>query len=194
MSARGAASGQNGRMSRQPAGSRDFARGASVAALKGAVLIGLAVIVGVFLLQRVDTSNAGTPTTSVKSPHTTTSTTVHRSGTSTSAPTTTTVAAAPLKGPDQLRVLVLNGGAATGAAGQMRTKLEQVGYTNQPQASTWSGHHQTGNTIMCRANEQAAAVALSQQTALKSAHVVPFSSTLPSSVTPDVDCVVVVGA
>ena len=46
-------------MSRPSGGNGELARGASAAALKGAALIGLAVIVGVFLLQRVDTSKAG---------------------------------------------------------------------------------------------------------------------------------------
>ena len=59
MSANDAPSGQNGGMSRPSGGNGEFARGASAAAAKGAALIGLAVIVGVFLLQRVDTSNAG---------------------------------------------------------------------------------------------------------------------------------------
>jgi hypothetical protein len=180
-------------MNRPAGGPGDLARGASVAVVKGAALIGVAVIIGAFLLGRVGSSNAGSPTTSAKGPKTTTTTT-YRSSSTTTAPTTTTVQAAPAKTPAQLRLLVLNGGAATGQAGSMRTKLEQVGYTNQPQASTWTGHHQTGTTIMCRANEQAAAVALSQQTPLKAAQVVPFASNLPSSVTSDVDCVVVVGA
>ena len=52
-------SGQNGGMSRPPGDGGEFARGASAAVAKGAALIGLAVIVGVFLLQRVDTSTAG---------------------------------------------------------------------------------------------------------------------------------------
>ena len=176
-------------MSRQPGGSGEFARGASAAALKGAALIGLAVIVGVFLLQRVDTSNAGSPTTSVKRPKATTSTThTPRSSTSTS----TTVAAAPPKTPDQLRVLVLNGGAATGAAATLRTKLMQVGYTNQPQANTWTGHTQTGNSLMCKPGLDREKIALSQQTALQGVKVVDFAADAPF--TADVDCVVVVGA
>src|SRR5262245_31011152 len=110
----------------RPSGGGDFARGASSAALKGALLIGLAVIVGVFLLQRVDTSKAGSPTTTVKHPAATTTT---RPPTTTS---TSTLPETPMKTPDQLAVIVLNGGAPTGAANTMRTDLQQVGYTNQP--------------------------------------------------------------
>jgi hypothetical protein len=179
-------------MSRQAGGNGEFARGASTAALKGAALIGLAVIVGVFLLQRVDTSNAGSPTTAVKHPKTTTTSHPPRTSTSVSTSTSSTVAAAPLKKPDQLRVLVLNGGAASGAAATLRTKLMQVGYTNQPPANTWAGRHQTGNTLMCKPGLDREKIGLSQQTALQGVSVVAFDSQAPF--TADVDCVVVVGA
>jgi hypothetical protein len=174
-------------MNRPSGGGGDIARGAGSAALKGALLIGLAVIVGVFLLQRVDTSKAGSPTTTVKHPVETTTTRP--------APTTTTstVPTTPMKTPDQLRVLVLNGGAPTGAANTMRTDLQQVGYTNQPQANTWSGHQQTGNTLMCKPGFDREKVALSQQTPLQGAKVVDFP-TPPPPFSSDVDCVVVVGA
>ncbi len=178
-------------MSRPSGGNGEIARGASAAAAKGAVLIGLAVIVGVFLLQRVDTSNAGSATTPVRKPAKTTTTTrpPHTSSTTTS---TTTPAATP-KTPDQLRLLVLNGGAPSGTAATLRSKLQQVGYTNQPQASTWTGHSQSGISIMCKPGSQGAAVALSQQTALQGAKVVAFPTPAPPFST-DVDCVVVVGA
>ena len=147
--------------------------------MKGALLIGLAVIVGVFLLQRVDTSKAGSPSTTAKKPTATTS--------------TSTVPATPMKTPDQLKLIVLNGGAPTGAAAEMRTALQQVGYTNQPQANTWTGHHQTGDTLMCKEGFDREKVALSQQTPLQGASVVDFASP-PPPFSSDVDCVVVVGA
>lgn len=165
-----------------------MARGASAAAAKGAALIGLAVIVGVFLLQRTDTSTARSGSTPVHAVKTTT--TVHKSQATT---TSTTQPATPLKNPDQLRVLVLNGGAPTGAAAQLRTKLQQVGYTNQPQANTWTGHTQTGTSVMCKPGFDREKVALSQQSALQGAKVVAFPSPAPPS-SDAVDCVVVVGA
>jgi len=188
VSARGPANGQNEDMSRQSGASGDFARGASTAAAKGAVLIGLAVIVGVFLLQHVDTSNAGSSTTPLTSAKTTTTT---RPPSSTS--TSSTLPSTPPKPPDQLRVLVLNGGAASGAAAALRSQLEQVGYTNQPQANTWTGHQQNGNSIMCKTGLDREKVALSQQTALQGAKVVDFASPAPPF-SSDADCVVVVGA
>ena len=176
-------------MSRPSGGSGDFARGASAAAVKGAALIGLAVIVGLFLLQRVDTSTAGSSTTLVKPAKTTT--TAHSSQTTTT--TSTTLPTTPKKTPDQLKLLVLNGGAPTGAAKTLRTTLLQVGYTNQPQASTWTGHRQTGKTLMCRPGLDREQVALSQQTALQGAKIVPFPTPAPPF-SDGVDCVIVVGA
>ena len=189
MTPRGQPFWQNEGMSRQSGGSGELARGASAAALKGAALIGLAVIVGVFLLQRVDTSTAGSPKTPVKSPRTTT--TVHKPRTTTS--TSSTAPAAAAKTPDQVRVIVLNGGAASGAAATLRTKLQQVGYTNQQPANTWSGKHQTGNTLMCKAGFDREKIALSQQTALQGVRVVDFP-TPPPPFSADVDCVIVVGS
>jgi len=107
--------------------------------------------------------------------------------------TPTTQPATPQKTPDQLRLIVLNGGAPTGAAALLRTKLQQVGYTNQPQASTWAGHTQTGKTVMCKAGFAGEAVALSQQTALSGARVATFPTPAPPF-SADVDCVVVVGS
>ena len=162
-------------MSRPSGGNGEFARGASAAAAKGAALIGLAVIVGVFLLQRVDTSNAGS--SSLPSDTAKTTTTQHTS--KTTSTTSTTLPATPTKTPDQVKVIVLNGGAASGAAATLRTKLQSAGYTNQPQANTWTGHHQTGNTLMCKPGLDREKVALSQQTALQGAKVVDFASPAP---------------
>lgn len=188
MSARGESFGQNGEMNRPSGGNGDLARGAGAAAMKGAALIGLAVIVGVFLLQRADTNKVGSAAAPGTSPKTTT--TVRR--TSESTTTTTTQPANPPKKPDQLKVLVLNGGAPTGAAALLRTKLLQVGYTSQPPASTWTGHTQTGKAVLCKNGLAREAVALSQQTALSGAKVSAFPTPAPPNST-DVDCVVVVG-
>jgi len=175
-------------MSRPSGGNGELAGGASAAAAKGAALIGLAVIVGLFLLQRVDTSNTGAAT--IPGPKPTKSTTTTRPPTTT---TSTTRPSTPVKTPDQLKVLVLNGGAPSGTAAGIRTKLQQVGYTNQPPANTWAGHHQTGKTVMCKAGLDRESVALLQQTALQGAKPAAFPTPAPPFST-DVDCVVVIGA
>ena len=149
------------------------------------------IIIGVLLLQHVDSGKSGlaAPSTTV-APKTTTTTRPAESTTT----TVTTVAAAPAKTPDQVKTIVLNGGAAAGSAGNMHNQLQRAGYTNQGQANDWSGHQQTGDTVMCKPGltreATALAVAVGNGTPVK---VVDYSSSLPSFAT-SYDCVVVVGA
>ena len=173
----------------------EIARGAGFAAAKGALLIGLAVVIGVVLLQQVDGNGkaAGSTPPTTKAP-TVTSTTVAAGPTT----TVTTVAPLPTQSPAELRVIVLNGGAATGQARVMRTKLLGKGYTNQPDANNWAGRHQTGNTVMCRAGRDQEAAALA--VAVGGGSPVPIQA-FPTPSPPNSDgpgepaqCVVVVGA
>jgi hypothetical protein len=171
--------------------SGDVARGASFAAAKGALLIGLAVVIGIVLLQQVDNSStrpvgAATATTKPKKPKTTT--TVPPAGS-----TTTTVASTPAKTPAQLRVIVLNGGAASGLAAKMATTLKTQGYTNQPQdANNWTGHHQQGNSVLCKPAFPREALALAAAVG-QGTTVAAYPSNVPSVIQSDIDCIVVVG-
>jgi hypothetical protein len=190
-------------MSRPPTGPNggdaahgDASRGAGFAVAKGALLIGLAVIIGIVLLQQVDngkSSSAPAATTATTKPKTTT--TVHRT-----APTTTVTTAplAPIKTPDQLRVIVLNGGAAAGTARDMSMNtLKPAGYTNQADANNWSGHTQQGNSVMCNAGLDREAAALATVVGSGSAVPVQPVPTPPPPFAdgpPKVDCFVVVGA
>jgi LytR cell envelope-related transcriptional attenuator len=179
-------------MSRTPGSSNgDVARGASFAAAKGALLIGVAVVIGIVLLQQVDNDTkrpvgAATATTKPKTKPTTTTT-------SAGATTTTTVASAPAKSPAQLRVIVLNGGAASGLAAQMATHLKQVGYTSQPQdANNWTDHRQQGNSVLCKPAFQREAAALSLAVG-QGTTMAAYPSTPPAVIQSEVDCIVVVG-
>jgi hypothetical protein len=166
---------------------------AAPAAARGALLIGLAVLIGVFLLQQVDTNSAGAPASSSTKPKTTTT----RKKTTTTTPqgSTTTVASAPVKTPAQLRIIVLNGGAPSGTAGTLSANLKTAGYTNQPDDATdWSGHQQTGKSILCKNGLSREAVALTQVSYLSGATVGAFPTVLPTGVSSDVDCIVVIGA
>jgi hypothetical protein len=176
-------------MNPQPEGNGgDSARGAGVAAAKGALLIGIAVVIGIVLLQQMDSSDARSSTTTQPTkPKATTTTTVRP------AEPTTTVAQAPVKTPDQLAVIVLNGGAASGTAAEMSTSLRQAGYTNQTTANNWAGHTQNGNTVLCKPGRDREAVALSQQTALQGSEIETFPDPAPPF-SGDRDCVVVVGS
>jgi hypothetical protein len=165
-------------------------RGASSAALKGALLIGLAIIVGLFLLQRADDDPNTTASNGTTKPSAaTTTTTVPRETT-----TTSTVPASPPKTPAELSLIVLNGGAASGKAAEMSDALTTAGYTNQTPATNWD-KSQTGNSVLCKAGRQREAVALSQQTALQGSTIGTYPDPVPTPPVPaDNDCIVVVGA
>jgi LytR cell envelope-related transcriptional attenuator len=190
--------GQNARMSPAPTDPPNGgARGDGFNAAKGLAVIAVAIILGVVLLQTVHSSSARsatttTPTTRKPVAHTTTTTTPQSNST-----TATTAPTGPVKTPDQLRVLVLNGGAKAGAAKTMSQTLSQKGYTNQADANTWSSHHQSGNTVLCRAglDREAAALATTVGSGTP-VPISPFPATAPpfSAGPPPADCVVVVGA
>ena len=104
-----------------------MARGAGYAALLGALLIGVAVVIGIVLLQIGDNndngpaSTAGNKTTTTTK-HNTTTTTANTGPTGSTTPNPRT--------PAEVHVIVLNGGAAAGKAGDMTDALKLKGYTN----------------------------------------------------------------
>src|SRR5215471_519027 len=143
-------------MNRPSSGSSgsDVARGAGFAAAKGVLLIGLAVVIGIVLLQQVDrgsTSSAASTSTSTKPKTTTTAAAV-------TTTTTASTTAQPAKAPEELHIIVLNGGGVSGAALTMRTQLLQAHYTNSDTQNNWNGHTQNGNTVLCKAGMEREAV------------------------------------
>lgn len=184
-----APSGQNDPMSRQQSGGGgDVARGAGYAAFLGAALIGIAVIVGIVLLQVGDRNNSGPASASQPSPTTTTMPAVTSTTRKTQTSNTT-----PARAPSAVSLIVLNGGAASGKAGEMSQALKVKGYTNQGVPTDWSGHSQTGSSVYCRkglAREGSAlAIAVGSNTALHIGYPKP-----PPPSSSGHDCVVVVGA
>ena len=185
-------------MSRQPPGrnnSNNLARGAGFAAAKGAGLIAIAILIGIVLLNVVDTGEDVNPDDSSSESSDTTvptgETTVPTGETTVPAEDTT-----PPKTPAELVVFVVNGGAPQGAAGTMSDALKVDGYTNQPKgAADWIDHSQVGNTVMCRAGLEQEAAALA--TAVGDGTPVPVEAMVeppPTGTEPADDCVVVVGA
>jgi hypothetical protein len=101
-------------------------------ATRGAVLIGLAVVIGIVLLQVVDKGGGGggvSPPVSNGSDRSTTSTTGEGG-----------------RSPDQVRVLVLNGSGLANAAGTKANELRGDGYAI---AGTGNAPQQTGSTVAC---------------------------------------------
>jgi hypothetical protein len=190
-------------MSRQQRGNGrgEVARGAGYAAFLGAALIGVAVIIGIVLLQVGDQDAAG-PRGVGSTAKTTTSTTTKTSVHGTPATTTTGSTSAP-RTPSQVHLIVLNGGAASGQAAHMSQRLKLGGYTNIDDANTWSDHEQAGNTVYCRAGLQREGTALATMVPKEGTELVsgavtaPFSPSYPTPAPPftdGTDCVVVVGS
>ena len=162
------------------------ARGAGFAAAKGAGLIGLAVLIGIVLLNVVDDGSTKDSNSNSGSTGATTTTTAAAAST-----TTSTSDKVPAKTPAELSVLVLNSGAPQGAARTMSENLKLQQYTNQLQPSDWSGHTETGNVVYCKTGLDQEAAALA--TAVGSGTPVKaFPSPAPPG-SDGADCVVAVG-
>ncbi len=159
---------------RRQAPKSGFGRSMFSSVARGAGLVGLAVIIGVVLLQVVDDGTSGSvtnggsaTTTTVASGVTTTTkpgTTTTKPGTTTTAkpatssstgPTTTT--AAP-RAPAQVRVLVQNGSGVAGAAGAATTQLRTAGYQTDPAAD--ADQRRVGTVAYYKAGYQADANAV----------------------------------
>ena len=179
----------------RPSGSTssgDVARGAGFSAAKGVLLIGLAVVIGIVLLQQVDDdkgTNVGAAPTTTR-PAKATTTTAPPAPTTTAAPQPTTQA----KPPAEVRVIVLNAGAASGEAARLSNRLKDGGYTNQPQvANNWAGRTQQGNTVLCKSGFERESLPLVSLVG-QGTQVEPYPSDPPSVIEADVDCIVAVGA
>jgi hypothetical protein len=176
----------------RPGGARDngdFARGASTAALKGAGLVAIAVIIGIVLLQITDNNK---PSNSTAATVKTTTTTAKTTTTTAKKQTSTTTAAHATKSPDQVSLVVLNAGAKAGAAKAMSNSLKAKGYINQPnQATDWPSKTVTGKVVYCKTGytQEAAALAVAVGSGTPTA---AFPSPAPPS-SANVICVVAVG-
>lgn len=152
------------------------------AAVRGAALIGLAVVLGLILLAQVDgeTPTAG-PAARPAAP--TTTTTVP-------APTTT-APAGPARIPAELPIIVLNAGGPNGSAGVMSNQLRKKGYTDQLDPADWPNKRVTGALVLCRAGLGREAAALSVDVG-DDARIEEFPSPEPPN-SDGADCVVAVG-
>jgi hypothetical protein len=171
-------------------GGGDVARGAGYAALLGALLIGVAVVIGIVLLQIGDDDNNGPQSTAgnttVPTQPATTTTTAGSTPTASTTPTA--------RPPSEVSLIVLNGGAPAGAAGTKADQLKVKGYTNQPQpANDWSGHTQTENTVFCQDGFQREGTTLAIAVGEGTQAVIPYPEP-PPPYYDEVNCVVVVGS
>ncbi|MFM7225206.1 MAG: LytR C-terminal domain-containing protein [Actinomycetota bacterium] len=151
------------------------------AVVRGAALIGLAVVVGLILLAQVE-DDPGRVNPASRPTRTTTTTTAP-------APTTT-APAGPARIPAELPIIVLNAGGPNGAAGALSAQLREQGYTDQLEANDWPGKSVAGTVVLCRSGLGREAAALA--TDLGGVPVDDFPNPAPPN-SDGADCVVAVG-
>jgi len=152
-------------------------------AIKGGILLGLAVLLGIVLLNVIDDGSDGPV-----GDGTTTEPTSAGGTTETSTPTATE---APAKTPAELIVIAVNAGARAGSAGNMSEQLATAGYTNQLEPADWSGEQRAGNSVLCKPNLDREAAALA--TAVGAGTQAAPMPTPPPPGGDQADCVVAVG-
>lgn len=171
-----------------------FAGSMAFSAARGAALIGLAVIIGIVLLQVVDTGKNGSggkgggAVTSSSSSASSTATTAKGATTTVKGATTTKATGTP-KTPAQLNVVVLNGSPTNGAAAAMSSELAKKGYQMATPGNTAK---RTGTVASCTAGLDREAAALAAAVG-STAKVAPFPSPAPTGAE-RANCIVIVGS
>jgi hypothetical protein len=144
-------------------------------AARGAALIGVAVVIGIVLLQVVDEGGGTGPT--------------NGSTTNGTQPSGTTSTQPPdVRPPQEVRVLVLNGSGVAMAAATKANELRGQGYAI---AGTGNAPVQQGTQVLCRAGFEAEADALAT-TVGQGTSIAPFPDPAPEG-GDQADCIVVIG-
>ena len=177
-------------------------------AIRGAVLVGLLVIVGIIGLQVLDDSSPGstdvTATTSTVPGQTTlpTSTTAAAAtattkpaATATTKPSTATTAKAATattlktRKPADIKVVVFNASGVSQMAENMSNQLKAVGYNSSVGGNLTE---RTGTIVQCKAGLEAEAAKLANDGVGKGASVTPYPAHPPTNAG-DADCIVTLG-
>lgn len=162
--------------------------GGGFSAARGAALIGVAVILGVVLLNAIDDGNDGPvgdggPASSTTSSSTTTTTVAKGSGDGTSS---TTAKAATIP-PSQVTVLVLNGSGRDGVATTLTNSLKAKGYKTLPPSNAAV---RAGTVIDAKAGKTAACTTLAASVPGAKVQAMPT----PPPVATEADCIVIIGS
>ena len=156
--------------------------------VRGAGLVGLAVVLGIVLLQVVDKGPAGNGATPAATSKATTPTPSSAAAPASSPPTTTTAKGGNVKARSDVRVVVFNAGSASGAAGNMTNKLRTLGYQLTPPANT---NARRGPAVQCKQGFEKEAAQLQGDVGAGTT-VEPFSNP-PLPGTENVNCAVLLG-
>ncbi len=144
-------------------------------AARGAVLIGVAVVLGIILLQVVDKGGGGGGvTTPVDEP---------------TNESTTSTTGADGRQPADVRVLVLNGSGIANAAGTKANELRGLGYTI---AGTGNSEARTGSGVACISGFEEEADALART--LGAGYSVETYPEPPPEGAENADCIVILGS
>ncbi len=144
-------------------------------AARGAILVGVAFVIGIVLLQVIDKSGGGGSATPTP-------------GGQTNGSTTSTTGGGG-RAPAEVRVLVENGSGLSQAAATLANELRGKGYAI---AGTGNAPVQTGTTVACGAGFEDEAKALAQQLGA-GVTVVAFPTTPPAG-SENADCIVIKGS
>lgn len=162
-------------------------------AVRGGLLIAIAIIIGIVLLQAIDDGSGpigdgGTTTTTIASTTTTTaaSTTTTRASTSTTKKGGATGAVRP---PAQVTALVQNGSGRSGAATTLTNQLRALGYQT---LTPGDAPAQTGNTVYYASGFQKECTTLATVVG-GTAAVKPMPSPTPTGAE-RASCLIIIGA
>lgn len=168
-------------------------------AVRGAVLVGLAVIAGIVGLQILDDSSPGgsgssTPVLNTAAPVDTTATTV-ASGTGAPATTvaggnTTATTAAKLRSPGNVKVKVYNASGVPGVAQAMTDRLKAAGYNTLEPANL--DKTRTGSVVTCRSGFANEGKVIAIYQVKNNATYEAFPNDPPAG-SGDADCLVILG-
>jgi hypothetical protein len=167
-----------GRKNRRPAA-------AGFSAARGALLVAVAVIIGIVLLQAIDDGNDG-PVGDGGASSTTSTSTATSTDTSGGSSTTSTTKAAVLP-PAQVTARVLNGSGTSGAAGTLTNTLKAKGYKTLVASDA---SPRTGTVVYAKSGRTAECTTLAQS--VPNSKVQPMPTPVPGG--QDADCIVVIGS
>jgi hypothetical protein len=175
----------------RPQQGKGFAQSVAFSAARGALLIGVAVVIGIVLLQVVDNDTTGPIGDGGTAASTASTTTTTKAGQQ-STTTTAGAAAGGARQPSELSVQVLNGSGVSGAAGTLSSKLQSSGYQMLAPTDTTAA---SGTTVYCTGGLDREASALA---AAVGGDPPPGAQALPSPPPSGADsganCVVVIGS
>ena len=123
---------------------KGFAQSVAFSAARGALLIGVAVVIGIVLLQVIDNDTTGPIGDGGSSSGANTTTTTAAAGSGTT--TTTAANSGAALAPGAIPVQVLNGSGVSGAAASMTQKLQSSGYQVLTPTDTSAA---TATTVYC---------------------------------------------